>query len=551
MLHFPLAQTASDPTLIQQEIVFVLLLLLISAVAIVVRKVRLPYTVALVIAGLALAVLPTEGLVKLPQGVITLPHGNGASDEVTSQLILALLVPPLVFEAALRLNLRTLRKEWLPIFLLAVPGVLITAAMVGAVVSFALEVPIALAMVFGALISATDPVAVIAFFRTLGVDKRLSILLEGESLINDGVAVVLFTLAVAAAGSAAAPPTLQEGLFEFVRVAGGGILVGLATGLVAAQIVSRLDDRLVETTLSMALAFGSFVAAQSLDVSGILAVLTAGLVIGSLDLQKLSPTTRITLYNFWDLLAFVANSAVFLILGLQIDITGLLGHVGTVVVAVLAILASRAIVVYGMAWLSSRWHDPIPLRYRHVMFWGGLRGAVSLALALSLTGPGSSDLQLMTFGVVLFTLLVQGLTIEPLIKRLGLSNLAHTAEQQRQLARLLMLRASRRELDTLHHEGLIAQPTWRVIGDMAEEDMQAVLHNHPELERRILVETRQDLLRAKRNALAEALHRGVISEAVYQQELGQLDRQILVWERFEEHADRPQPADAAPPRTSS
>ena len=114
--------------------------------------------------------------------------------------------------------------------------------------------------------------AVIAFFRTLGVDKRLSILLEGESLINDGVAVVLFTLAVAAAGSAAAPPTLSEGLFEFVRVAGGGILVGLATGLVAAQIVSRLDDRLVETTLSMALAFGSFVAAQSLGVSGILAV---------------------------------------------------------------------------------------------------------------------------------------------------------------------------------------------------------------------------------------------------------------------------------------
>ncbi len=465
MLHLVPAQATPDATLIQQEIVFVLLLLLISAVAIVVRKVRLPYTVALVIAGLALAVLPTEGLVKLPQGVIALPHGNGASDEITSQLILALLVPPLVFEAALRLNLRTLRKEWLPILLLAVPGVLITAVMVGAVVSLALEIPIALAMVFGALISATDPVAVIAFFRTLGVDKRLSILLEGESLINDGVAVVLFTLAVAAAGSAAAPPTLPEGLFEFVRVAGGGILVGLATGLVAAQIVSRLDDRLVETTLSMALAFGSFVAAQTLGVSGILAVLTAGLVIGSLDLQKLSPTTRITLYNFWDLLAFVANSAVFLILGLQIDVGGLIDQAGAVAIAVLAILASRALVVYGAAWISSRGRDPIPARYRHVMFWGGLRGAVSLALALSLTGPDSENLQLMTFGVVLFTLLVQGLTIEPLIKRLGLSNLTHTAAQQRQLARLLMLRASRRELDTLHHEGLLAQPTWRAIGD--------------------------------------------------------------------------------------
>ncbi len=551
MLHSVSAQAAPEATLIQQEIVFVLLLIMISAVAIIVRKVRLPYTVALVVAGLALAVLPTEGLVKLPEGVIALPFNNGASDEVTSQLILALLVPPLVFEAALRLNLRTLRREWLPIFLLAVPGVLITALLVGNVVSLTLGIPIALAMVFGALISATDPVAVIAFFRTLGVDKRLSILLEGESLINDGVAVVLFTLAVAAASSAAIQPTLLQGMAEFVRVAGGGVLVGLATGLLAAQIISRLDDRLVETTLSMALAFGSFVGAETLDVSGILAVLTAGLVIGSLDLQKLSPTTRITLYNFWDLLAFVANSAVFLILGLQINIGELIDQAGAVAIAVLAILASRALVVYGAAWLSSRGHDPIPMRYRHVMFWGGLRGAVSLALALSLTGPGAENLQLMTFGVVLFTLLVQGLTIEPLIKRLGLSSLAHTAGQQHQLARLLMLRASRRELDTLHQQGLIAQPTWRAIGDMAEEDMQAVLHAHPELERRILVETRQDLLRAKRNALAEGLQRGVIGEDVYQRELGQLDRQIMVWERLEEQAGRAQPADATPPAAST
>lgn len=551
MLHSVSAQAAPEATLIQQEIVFVLLLIMISAVAIIVRKVRLPYTVALVVAGLALAVLPTEGLVKLPEGVIALPFNNGASDEVTSQLILALLVPPLVFEAALRLNLRTLRREWLPIFLLAVPGVLITALLVGNVVSLTLGIPIALAMVFGALISATDPVAVIAFFRTLGVDKRLSILLEGESLINDGVAVVLFTLAVAAAGSAAVQPTLLQGVAEFVRVAGGGVLVGLATGLVAAQIISRLDDRLVETTLSMALAFGSFVGAETLHVSGILAVLTAGLVIGSLDLQKLSPTTRITLYNFWDLLAFVANSAVFLILGLQINIGELIDQAGAVAIAVLAILASRALVVYGAAWFSSRGHDPIPMRYRHVMFWGGLRGAVSLALALSLTGPGAENLQLMTFGVVLFTLLVQGLTIEPLIKRLDLSSLAHTAGQQHQLARLLMLRASRRELDTLHQQGLIAQPTWRALGDMAEEDMQAVLHAHPELERRILVETRQDLLRAKRNALAEGLQRGVIGEEVYQRELGQLDRQIMVWERLEEQVGRAQPADATPPAAST
>ncbi|MCB0200000.1 MAG: Na+/H+ antiporter [Anaerolineae bacterium] len=537
MLQSVLAQAATEPTLIQQEIVFVVLLLMISGVAIFVRKVRVPYTVALVVVGLILAVLPTEGLVNLPIGIGT-PFTGGSSDEVTSELILALLVPPLIFEAALRLNLKTLRKEWLPILLLAVPGVLISALLVGSGVSFALGIPIALAVAFGALISATDPVAVIAFFRSLGVDKRLSILVEGESLINDGVAVVLFTMALAAAGSAAAQPTVMAGLVEFIRVAGGGILVGLLAGFLAAQIISRLDDRLVETTLTMALAVGSFVGAETLHVSGILAVLTAGLVIGSLDLDRLGPTTRITLYNFWDLLGFIANSAVFLILGLQINLTRLSRNLDAVFVAVVAILVSRAIVVYSMTWISSRVSNPIPMRYRHVMFWGGLRGAISLALALSLTGPGSEELQFMTFGVVLFTLLVQGLTIEPLIKRLGLSNLTRTAEQQHTLARLMMLRASRRELDALRNDGLVAQPTWQAVGDMTEEDMQELLHDHPELERTILVETRQDLLRAKRNALAEALHRGNISEEVYHDELSQLDRQIMVWERFDEFAGR-------------
>lgn len=531
MLHSTLAQANPEPTLIQQEIIFVLLLLLITAVALIVRKVRIPYTVALVLAGLVLAILPTEGV--LAPGTLFL------NNETTSELILALLVPPLIFEAALRLNLKTLRREWLPIFLLAVPGVLIAAVLVGNVVSLALGIPIAIAMAFGALISATDPVAVIAFFRTLGVDKRLSILMEGESLINDGVAVVLFSMALAAAGVAAVQPTVAEGLVEFVRVAGGGILVGLVTGFLAAQIISRLDDRLVETTLTLTLAVGSFVAAETLHVSGILAVLSAGLVIGSLDLQKLSPTTRITLYNFWDLLAFLANSAVFLLLGLEINIARLGENIPVVVLAVAAILLSRAVVVYSMTWISSHVSDPIPMRYRHVMFWGGLRGAVSLALALSLTVPGAEELRIMTFGVVLFTLLVQGLTIEPLIKRLGLARISRSAEQQRQLAQLMMLRASRRELDTLREEGLIGQPTWLAITDMTEESMQTVLHDHPELERTILVETRQDLLRAKRNALAEALHLGAISEDVHREQLGQLDRQMLIWERFGEFADLP------------
>ncbi|MFN2165753.1 MAG: Na+/H+ antiporter, partial [Anaerolineae bacterium] len=519
--------SGTEDALLQQEIVFVLLMLVISSVALVVRKVRIPYTVALVLVGLGVSVVSTSGLVGLPVTLAT-DLTSGLRGEFTSELILALLVPPLVFEAALHLNWKRLRQEWLTVFLLAVPGVLIATFIISEVISVQLEIPFAIAMTFGALISATDPVAVITFFRTLGVDKRLSILMEGESLLNDGVAVVLFSLAVTASQGTQGFSILG-GLLNFARVAGGGILVGLAVGWVAAQILRRVDDNLIETTLTMALAVGSFVAAERLGVSGILAVVSAGVLVGSTSVEKMSATTKITLENFWELLAFIANSAVFLILGIQINVGDLFSNATLILVAVVAILVSRAIVVYSMTWLSSRVGQPISMKYRHVLFWGGLRGAVSLALALSLQGPYTDKLRLMTFGVVLFTLLVQGLTIEPLIKRLKLSSMVRSAEQQRQLARLLMMRASKHELDSMRDEGMLAQPTWQVLNEMTEDNIQAILNEHPDLERLILTGARRDMLRAKRAALAESLHRGAISQEVYIEELHDLDKRIMVW----------------------
>ncbi|HEU5090307.1 MAG TPA: cation:proton antiporter, partial [Roseiflexaceae bacterium] len=392
------------------ETIIIELLLVVSLVAIAVRRLRIPYTVALVLVGLLIT------------------FGQPIELDLTPDLILALFVPPLVFEAALHIEYRRLREALVPIVALAVPGVLLTAALVGAVVSAGVGVSITTGLLFGALIAATDPVAVVALVRALGAPKSLTVLVEGESLFNDGTAIVFFRLILAAvvalAGSQAADVTLiiTTGVVDFVRVAVGGVAIGLGLGWLVAQVIARLDDYLIETTLTTVLAFGSFLVAERLHVSGVLAVVSAGILCGNVGLRGMSPTTRIVLFNFWEYLTFVANSLVFLLIGLDVNIPQLVAAIGPILVAVLAVVGSRALVVYGLLWLLKRRGPPVALAYRHVLFWGGLRGALSLALVLSLpiTFADRELLRVMTFGVVLFTLLIQGTTMNLLLRRLGL-----------------------------------------------------------------------------------------------------------------------------------
>jgi CPA1 family monovalent cation:H+ antiporter len=497
----------------------VLLVLLATVVAVAVRRIRLPYTVSLVVVGLGLSLLHPLEL------------------EVTPELILSIFVPPLIFEAAFHLDFRLLRQNFVPILILAVPGVLLSTFVVGGVVSLGTALPLTSAMVFGALIAATDPVAVVALFRTLGVPRRLAVALEGESLFNDGTAIVVFQIALVAALSGTFDPF--DGVLDFFRVALGGMGVGALLGLVVTQIIRRVDDRLVVTTLTTLLAFGAYMLAERLHVSGVLAVVLAGIISGNVGMAGASPTTKIMLYNLWDFLAFLANSLVFLLIGVEVDLPELWNNLWPITVAVGAILVSRALVIYGLPLLIhlfARGQGHLPSKWRHVLFWGGLRGAISLALALSLPVALAERQMLlsMAFGVLLFTLLAQGTTIQFLLKGLGLiERPAYQVTRERRLGRLFAAKAGLRRLRELNEEGVLSEMIWDGLrrdyaqnqGEL-EDRISLLFHQHAELEREMLIQARREALQTERIALGEALRRGLLGEDVYDQLREEVDHRL-------------------------
>ncbi len=290
-----------------------------------------------------------------------------------------------------------------------------------------------------------------------------------------------------------------------------------------------MDDYLIETTLTTILAFGSYLLAERLHFSGVLAVVVAGLINGNLGPKGMSPTTRIVLFNFWEYVAFLANSLIFLLLGLQVNIPALLSSWASVLYAILAVMVARAVVVYGLGWIVNRFADPVPKRWLHVLNWGGLRGAITLALALSLPANfADRDLfRLMAFGVVLFTLLAQSTTMRPLIRKLGIiTRNPLNIEYEKRHARLTSLKAALGHLENRHQEGLLSTHAWELLQPEFDnrvkeygDEVRKVLKSAPTLEAEELDIARREALRAQRSALVGLLRDGVISQDVYD-ELG-------------------------------
>jgi CPA1 family monovalent cation:H+ antiporter len=397
---------AAPPTVL---VLFVAFLVAMPLVALVSSRLRFPYTAALVLVGLGISALPIRD-----------------SLQVSPELAVTVLLPGLVFEAAYRLDGDELRRTFGGVALLAVPGVLVTAVVVAFILNVATGLPMKEAFLVGAIVSATDPVAVVSTMRRLSAPQRLVTLVDAESLFNDGTAALVFVVAVAALG--AEPPSFAAAAGQFTVGLLGSIAIGAIAGFLISRVLKSTSEHLIELTLTLLAAYGTYLVADLLHQSGIIASVVAGIVVGTYGRREgLSPRAQEAIDVVWEFLAYVLTGAAFLLVGIAIPLGSLAAAAVWIAWGVAAVFIGRAIVVYGMLGGVSRLEGRIrrvpalPLSWLHVMNWTGLRGAVATALALSIP-PGTPDRELLqgiAFGIVLFTLLVQGTTAGRVIRWAG------------------------------------------------------------------------------------------------------------------------------------
>lgn len=454
-----LALLSGEAATVEEALVF--LLIIAAAVAVVARRVGVPYTVGLVLVGLVL-------------GLVT--HVDALS--LSSDLVFYVFLPLLLFEAGFNLEARHLLTDWRRVAALAVPGVLVAFVITGAGVYWVGGTTLAVALLFAALIAATDPVSVVSLFRRLGVSDRLTTMIDAESLFNDGTAAVVFAIVLGVVvEGAGVTPLWAAG--EFLWMMAGGLAVGLGVGYAASFVHRQIDDHLVEVTISTIVAYGSFLLGQWLGMSGVVACVTAAVVLGNYGQHRtMGPVTRATMSTVWEYAAFVANSLIFLLIGLRIDLATITDNVGLVFVGFAAVLAGRAVTVYGYGLASRLAGRRLPMSWQHVMFWGGLRGTIALALVLSVPDElaGRETLQVLTFGVVLLSLVLQGLTMPFVARRLGLVDTEGAAARSRQRAALLDgFVAAHEELDRLQESGELPRVEQRHLERTIEEQENILL----------------------------------------------------------------------------
>lgn len=467
----------------------------------------IPYTLLLLLVGLGLATIDVR-LINL-----------------SPELILFIFLPPLLFEAAWNIKWSNLKKDWLPISLFAIIGVVICVGGLFLGLRQFAGASLATALLVGAGLSATDPVSVVALFRELGVDKRLTTLMEGESLFNDGVAVVAYNLLLGIALGVEQfdiPVTVSR----FLVFVGIGLSIGGLIGFGISYLTQRFDLPLVEQSLTLVSAYGTYLVAEQLGGSGVIAVVTTGLILGNFGSRiGMSPRTRLSVSEFWDFVAFFVNSIVFLLIGDQVIFDGLIKNLNTILIAIAVMSLARAVSIFGLSTISNWWDDSDITRPEQVvLWWGGLRGSVSVALALSV--PESlaerEDIIAIIFGVMLFTLLVQGLTTKPLLQSLNL--LGDQPLRQEFIQKIARRVALSRVVDELKevkgNNSIDAEycdyQMALVEGQLGEiqEEMRVMQRDNPELSKILIERLNENLVAIEADTYAQFIRAGYLKEEI-------------------------------------
>ena len=519
---------------IEAELLDLLAIFIIAAgVGVFVAKVgRFPYTIALLLAGLAVSIL-----------------GLTIDVELSRDLILLVLLPPLLFEGAATTDLEQFRRNLLPIVTLAIPGLIVSILLLGWVGSYAFGFPLLVALLFAAMILPTDPVSVLALFEELGVPDRLAVLVEGESLLNDGVGVVIFTAlfslvvqsqqATTDFSELVSLETLADVGVEIAVASLGGLVVGVAAGYLVYRVMTTLDEHMTEIVLTLILAYGSFLLAEHyLHVSGVIATVAAGLLIGNRGAEyAMSPRTKISVFNTWDTAAFIVNTFIFLLIGAKTPIDQLLTHLPLIAIAAVLVLAVRAVTVYPIVTLVNlRLDRPISTDYRHLMVWGGLHASIPIALVLGLPRgfPFREELRAMVFGVAAFSLVVQGLSMGRLVGALDVVTRTEAEELYQLLTgRLRAVDAALEAVGEFDRRGDLS-PTVasefreeyeRERADLEDATDQLLSENPAIRSEEALLGERQVLTREK-SAVMDALRTGLIGDLVGRRLLDEVDLKI-------------------------
>jgi monovalent cation:H+ antiporter, CPA1 family len=503
--------------------ILIILLLVATSVALLTRWIKIPYAAGLVVAGLAITEL--------------LPRKIG----LEPSLILNLFLPILIFDAALNTDISRLRSTLKPIAVLAGPGVVLASGVTAVLLKLGLGLPWIPALLGGSILAITDTVSVISVFEEVSVPSRLSTIVEGESLFNDGIALVLFSLILKAnTGSL----SILDGMQELFVVLAGGSLIGLSLGYLSAGLFVRSDDSLSGILLTVAVALGTFQLGQRFGVSGVVAVVIAGLMMGTMGLTGgVQASTRLSLLSFWESATFIVNSFIFLLIGLEVDLITLWQTLPAVLLAFAAYQVGRLLSIYPLLGLLGWVDRPIPWRWQHVLFLGNIKGSLSMALAFSIPVVIAQREQLIAivFGTVLISLLGQGISLPWMVKQLRLSRLSTAYQQLEDLqAQLIAAKAAQDELDNLLKSGVLPKAVYeelragyqvQVAG--AEKNLRD-LYNRPTAEGNVFggEHTKRDTLRrrllfAEKDALDAALRKGILSEETVQKKLKPIDEQLV------------------------